>query len=87
MIGSAAVLLLCLAVAIVALLAVEAVDARLARRHRGYTDAWARLFGETSPQASHVRTVSPDPCRACGRVGLHDEGCSRLDRLDAGMTQ
>ena len=28
--------------------------------------------------------VSPKPCLFCGRVGLHHEGCSRLDRLDVG---
>ena len=29
-------------------------------------------------------SVSPEPCLFCGRVGLHHEGCSRLDRMDAG---
>ena len=31
-------------------------------------------------------SVSPEPCLFCGRVGLHHQGCSRLDRLHAGET-
>ena len=47
--------------------------------------AWTRILHlvEVS-ERRNLRAVSPDPCRFCGHVGYHHQGCSRLDVWDAG---
>ena len=48
--------------------------------------AWSRLLHLVEiSERRNLHAVSPDPCRFCGHVGYHHEGCSRLDRFDRGM--
>lgn len=75
--------LLLLAITTTSLLVVEWYDSRLDDRYPSYERGWAHVFGEKTPQRSHV-TLAHRPCRSCHREGEHDPGCSWLDRLDAG---
>ena len=87
MVTAALIVLYVIAAAGSLLLLTEHLDRRLEQRFPSSARRWARVFGEPVDPPTHVQVVTPRPCRACGRTGWCDEGCSLLDRLDAGETR
>lgn len=77
-------LLIFIALGGIVLCATGWLDSQLEERSPAYTRFWAYAFGETPLPVSNVRVVTTGCCRFCQAIGYHDEGCSNLDRLDAG---